>query len=159
MNLYEIDRAFLECIDVETGEIIDFDKMESLGFDLNENIENMALAYKNLKAESEGIKSEIANLQERKKRIDSKTEQLSAKLQTLLSGERFETSKVEIKFRKSSSVEVDDEFINWAIKNDMDCYLRYKTPEVNKALLKEALSHGDTIPHAQLVSKQNISIK
>lgn len=30
MNLYEIDNAILECVDQETGEIIDTDKLTSL---------------------------------------------------------------------------------------------------------------------------------
>jgi len=27
MSLYEIDRAILECLDMETGEILDFEKL------------------------------------------------------------------------------------------------------------------------------------
>lgn len=56
MTLYEINNAILECVDMETGEIIDSDKLSELQIALDEKIENVALWIKDLKAEAEAIK-------------------------------------------------------------------------------------------------------
>ena len=46
MTLYEIDNAILECIDLETGEIIDTDKLDALQLERETKIENVALWIK-----------------------------------------------------------------------------------------------------------------
>ena len=42
MKLYEIDNAILECIDMETGEIIDIDKLNELELERESKIEGVA---------------------------------------------------------------------------------------------------------------------
>ena len=59
MTLYEINNAILECVDMETGEIIDSDKLSELQMAFDEKIENVALWIKDLKAESEAIKKRL----------------------------------------------------------------------------------------------------
>ena len=51
MKLYEIDEQILNCIDQETGEILDTEKLEQLQIDRNDKIENLILWIKDLKAE------------------------------------------------------------------------------------------------------------
>ena len=46
MTLYEIDNAILDCIDLETGEIIDVDKLNELQLEKETKIENVALWIK-----------------------------------------------------------------------------------------------------------------
>ena len=41
MNLYEIDAAILDCVDVETGEIFDIDKFEELQLTRDAKVENI----------------------------------------------------------------------------------------------------------------------
>ena len=42
MNLYEIENEILNCVDMETGEIVDIKKLESLQMERDQKIENIA---------------------------------------------------------------------------------------------------------------------
>ena len=46
-SLYEINEAIMNTIDLETGEITDFDKFEALQMERNEKLENIALWVNN----------------------------------------------------------------------------------------------------------------
>ncbi|MFR9051319.1 MAG: siphovirus Gp157 family protein, partial [Hominilimicola sp.] len=75
-----------------------------------------------------------------------------------LDGNIFCTTTVAISYRKSTAVEVDDEFIDYAMKNNNDL-LTFKRPEPNKTVIKGMLQGGFDIPHAELVERNNMSIK
>ena len=158
MNIYEIDNAMFSLIDEETGEIKDYEAFEELQMQREEKIENTALGYKNLVAESKAIREEEKALAERRKSLENKAESLKNFVKRTLNGNKFSTSKVAISYRKSTAVEVDDEFIDYAMKNNSDL-LTYKQPEPNKAVIKEMLQGGFDIPHAELVERNNMSIK
>ena len=51
MTLYEIDSAIMDCVDEETGEIIDLEKLEALNIERDKKVEGIALAVKNYAAE------------------------------------------------------------------------------------------------------------
>lgn len=57
-SLYQIDQAILECLDAETGEIIDAEKLDALFMEKNQKIENIALWIKNLQADALAYKAE-----------------------------------------------------------------------------------------------------
>ena len=57
-TLYEIDAGILSCIDVETGEVLDPEKLEALQMEREEKIESVALWYKNLCSDAEAYKAE-----------------------------------------------------------------------------------------------------
>lgn len=158
MNIYEIDNAMFSLIDEETGEIKDYEAFEELQMQREEKIENTALWYKNLIAESKAIREEEKALAERHKSLEHRAESLKNFVNQTLQGNKFATSKVAISYRKSTAVEVDDEFIDYAMKNNSDL-LTYKQPEPNKAVIKEMLQGGFDIPHAELVERNNMSIK
>ena len=158
MNIYEIDNAMFSLIDEETGEIKDYEAFEELQMQKEEKIENVALWYKNLIAESKAIREEEKALAERRKSLENKAEQLKDYVSRALQGNKFATPKVAISYRKSTAVEVDDEFIDYAMKNNSDL-LTYKQPEPNKAVIKEMLQGGFDIPHAELTVRNNMSIK
>lgn len=158
MNIYEIDNAMFSLIDEETGEIKDYEAFEELQMQREEKIENTALWYKNLVAESKAIREEEKALAERRKSLENKAESLKNFVNRTLQGNKFSTSKVAISYRKSTAVEVDDEFIDYAMKNNNDL-LTYKQPEPNKTVIKGMLQGGFDIPHAELVERNNMSIK
>ena len=56
MNLYDIDKAILSCVDMETGEIIDAEKLDELKMEKEQKIRNIACWVKELKAEAEALK-------------------------------------------------------------------------------------------------------
>ncbi len=158
MNIYEIDNAMFSLIDEETGEIKDYEAFEELQMQKEEKIENTALWYKNLVAESKAIREEEKALVERRKSLENKAENLKNFINRTLDGNKFSTSKVAISYRKSTAVEVDDEFIDYAMKNNNDL-LTFKRPEPNKTVIKGMLQGGFDIPHAELVERNNMSIK
>lgn len=159
MKLYEIDNAILECIDFETGEIVDAEKLNELQIQREEKIESVALWYKNVLADAEAIKAEKNVLAEREAKARAKAESIKKWLEFALNGEKMSTPKVEVNFRKSESVEVDEvEFVKWALA-EADDLLSFKDPTPNKTAIKAAIKNGRTIEGATLISKTNISIK
>ena len=58
MNLYDIDKAILSCVDMETGEIIDAEKLDELKMEKEQKIRNIACWVKELKAEAEALKQQ-----------------------------------------------------------------------------------------------------
>ena len=154
MTIYEIDQAIMECVDLETGEIIDTDKLNELELERESKIEGVACWIKDLKAEAEAIKNEKQALAERQKVAENKAESLKKWLAYALQGEKFKTTKCAISFRKSEAVEVTDEGLNNLMK-EHDELLTYKAPEPNKTKIKQALKDGLSVEGVQLV--QNIS--
>lgn len=154
MNLYQINAEILSCIDSETGEIIDLEKLSSLNLLREEKIESVGTWIKELKAEITAIKAEEESLAERRKAKEHKVNQLSEWLVSALNGEKFETAKVSMSFRKSVSVDVTDET---AIPSE---YLKEKiTVSVDKTAIKAAIKSGIEVAGASLVERSNITIK
>ena len=76
MKLYEINEQIIACIDNETGEIIDTDKLNELQIAKDEKLENLALWYKDLIAEANALKEEKEALQQGKRRQRTKPKAL-----------------------------------------------------------------------------------
>ena len=109
MTIYEINNEIMNCIDMETGEVIDTDKLNDLQMERDAKIENVALWIKELKAEAEAIKNEKQALAERQRVAENKAESLKNWLSYALNGEKFKTAKCSISYRNSESVEVTEE--------------------------------------------------
>ena len=153
MNLFEIDAAILDCVDVETGEVFDIDRFEELELTRDAKIENICLWIKNLKAEAEALKAEKDAFAQRQKAAENKMESLKRYISGYLDGTAFESAKVKVSFKKSESLEISEEAVI------PDEYLRFKEPEVNKADLKKAINAGLTIGGVWIEEKNNIQIK
>jgi len=152
-TLYEIDSAIMACVDSETGEIIDEDKLNSLLMERTAKLEGVALWIKNLDAHSAAIKAERDALDKRMKSAENKAKSLRIWLRSALECQPFETARVRITFRKSTATEVDSEVIakKWCVKK--------VTFTPDKTAIKAALLAGQKIKGAQLVENQNIQIK
>ena len=153
MTLYEIDDAILNCIDEETGEIIDYEKLDELQIERETKIENVACWIKDLKAEAEALKAEKMAFAERQKVAENKMESLKKYLAYALDGKAFKTTRASVTFRKSQAVEIADIY-----KLDEN-YLRYKEPEADKTAIKEAIKAGKTVAGATLVENTSVIIK
>lgn len=154
MKLYEIDNAILECIDMETGEIIDAEKLDALNMERDAKIENVVLWIKDLKAEAEAIKQEKLALAERQKVAENKVESLKKWVSYALGGQKFSTAKCAVSFRNTESVEVTEEGLE-ALMKEHDELLTYKAPEPNKKAIKDAIKDGLSVDGVQIV--QNVS--
>lgn len=153
MKLYEIDQAILNCIDLETGEIIDTEQLDKLTMERDAKLENVACWIKELKAEAEALKAEKMAFAKRQQVAENKMESLKKYLAYALDGKAFKTTRASVTFRKSQAVEVTD------IYNLDENYLRYKEPEADKAAIKEALKAGKTVAGATLVENTSVIIK
>lgn len=160
-SLYEINQAIIDTIDTETGEILDVERLNALQMARNEKLENIALYIKNLDAETAAIVEEIGKLTERRRRKENKADYLRQYLQLALDGQRFETAKCAVNYRKSQAVELENEkdFVEWASANGRDDLLTYQQPKVNKTEVKAALKAGADIPGAALVERNNMQIR
>lgn len=158
MKLYEIDNAILDCIDLETGEVIDTERLNALNMERDAKIENVACWIKDLRAENEAIKSEKQKLDSRRKVNDNKIDSLMGWLNYALNGIKFKTGKCAISFRTSEGVEVSEEGLNNLINGHADL-LTYKAPEPNKTAIKQALKDGLTVAGVELVRNTNVIIK
>ena len=158
MTIYEINEGILNCIDPETGEIIDIDKLNELELERDAKIENVACWIKELKAEAEAIKAEKLALAERQRVAENKAESLKKWLAYALQGEKFKTAKCSVSFRKTESVEVTEEGIE-ALMKEHDELLTYKAPEPNKTAIKQALKDGLSVEGVQLIQNTSTIIK
>jgi hypothetical protein len=153
-SLYEIDKSILECIDRETGEMIDPDRLETLFMERNQKIENVALWIKNLQSDALAFKAEKEAFAEREKAANAKIEQLKKYLAQALDGQKFSTGKCAVSFRRSEQVEVLDETI--IPRAYMVETVTYKP---DKKLIKEMLKDGEQVSGCQLIENLNPQIK
>lgn len=160
MNIYEIDKQIMECVDTETGEIIDIEKLAELQMEREAKIESVALWVKNITASAQNIREEEKSLAERRKVLENKAERLKAYLADALGGDKFETAKCSLSFRSSASVQVDDEaaLIAWLEDNYRDDCLKYTTA-VNKTEVGKILKNGVKVPGAHIEQRSNLQIK
>ncbi len=157
MNLYEIkqefEKAIEECVDMETGEIINPTRLDELNMVLTDKRENVALYIKNLSAEAKAIDEEAKNLTNRKRALNNKVEGLKKYLADNLEGHKFETAKVVVSFRKSEQLEIN------SIEHIPTEYLISQEPKIDKVALKKSIKQGAVINGVQIITKQNIQIK
>lgn len=154
MNLYDISSELLNLTDSDTGEITDWSAFEALQLARDEKIENIGLYIKNLRAEAEAYKAEKDSFAAKQKRAENKAESLKKYLDNVLNGSKFKSTKLEVSYRKSTSVYIPDEFavpdmfVNETIVRKAD-----------KTLISKALKEGKLIYGATLVESNNIQIK
>ena len=153
MKLYEIDETIMSCIDEETGEIIDSEKLDKLQMERDKKIENVACWIKDLKAEAEALKAEKQAFAERQKVAENKMESLKKWLAYALNGEKFKTVRASVSFRTTDKVEIADIY-----KLDEN-YLRYKEPEADKDAIKKAIKAGQEVAGVTLVKNTSVIIK
>lgn len=155
-SLYEINEDILSLID-ENGEVKDFEEFEKLQIEKSEKIENIGVWIKDLRGDAEKIKAEKEALAEREKALKNRADRLQSILDCSLKGENFETSKVLIKYRKSTRCIIEDEEL-----------FKSKNPKLIKKLVTEKidltettkeLKSGKTIDGAELKEFNNIYIK
>ena len=160
-SLYEIEQSMLECLDMETGEVIDAARLDALQMERTAKLEGVALWLKNLKADVEAYTAEMESFATRKKAAERKIEGLTDYLCNALGGEKFSTTKCEIGFRKSEGVKIENEdaFRSWCVQNNRADLLTIQTPKISRTAVKASLKDGDELPGVVLEERLNINIK
>jgi len=155
MTIYEIDEAILGCIDMETGEVIDLDRLNELEMKREQKISNVACWYKDLIAEADAIKAEEQNLNRRRKVCENKAESLKNWLAYVLNGNKFEDSRNKISYRRSESVAFAEGFDIESLPEQF----KKITVEPKKTEIKNFLKTGATIDGCSVQEKLSIQIK
>lgn len=159
--LYKIDQRLYDLVDPETGEILDESAFASLQMDRAEKIENLVLWYKNTVAEYEDVKKEAEVHMSRCRTLSKNADRLKALIDYFLCGDAFKTSRCQVSYRSSESVEWEDTagLISWAEENGYVECLSYKPPQVLKTAVKDLLKAGVPVPGAEIVKKRNVVVK
>ena len=160
--LYEIDNEILSCVDMETGEILDTEKLDALQMEREKKLEGVALWVKDLKAEAAAVKEEADKLTARKKALDNKIESIKTWLLIALDGGKLKTPRCNVYQMHSQRLAVADEgkLIEFFQEtNDPEKFLRFRDPELRKDEIKKALKDGFVIPGAALEETESVVIK
>lgn len=157
VNIYQIRQEIegfeFEC-DPETGEITNALSWDALNMAFEEKVENIACYIKNLSSDIQAFKAEEEQLAKRRKNNEKKVEYLKRLLADNMGGQKFSTTRCEVSFRKSETVEVEDVAL---IPADL---LRVKTTvEPNKTAIKALLKDGQGVIGCRLIENQNVQIK
>lgn len=161
-NIYELNASIKACIQydaehvvsVDDGEILNLQQFEALQMERDQKIEGMCCYIKNKLAEAEAIDAEANTLSHRSGVIRKEVERCKAYLAGALYGEKFETSRCKIMWRKSeicnvlSMEEIPDEYKRTKVSVDAD-----------KTAIKKAIKAGAEIPGAEVIQKLNMTLK
>ena len=153
-SLYQIDQAILSCLDAETGEILDVEALDALMMQRTQKIEAVALWIKNLQSDALAFKAEKEAFAEREKTATKKAEQLKAWLAYALEGQKFNTAKCAVSFRRSEKVDITDESLVPA-----EFLTETITYKPDKAAIKQAIKEGQTVNGCCLMESLNTHIK
>ena len=127
-------------------------QLESLSMERTAKIAGIGRLIKNLKAESEMLKTEKAKLAQRQKVAENTSERVKAYLaSTLNEGEKYKDSAVSLSWRKSEGVTILDE----TLVPIAFCVTTHK-PVI--ADIKKAIKAGSAVPGAELYERQNLTI-
>lgn len=154
-TIYDIDDDIAACVDQETGEIIDLEKLDDLNMERERKIEGALLWAKNEDAMAKALDAEIKNLQARKKTCQKNVDGIKRwAINAIGDSKKFKTAKVAATVRKSpASVVVDD------VRVLNPIYLIQQEPKVDKAGISKAIKSGMDVIGAHLEQKQCITIR
>lgn len=160
--LYEIDQDILSCVDQETGEILDTEKLDALQMERDQKLEGVSLWVKDLTAEASAVKEEADKLIARKRALDNKIAALKAWLLIALDGGKLKTPRCNVYQTHSQRVAVaDEEKLIEFLKTleEPERFLRFRDPELRKDEIKKALKEDYYIPGASLEETESVVIK
>ena len=160
--LYEINQDILDCVDLETGEILDTEKLDALQIEREAKLEGVALWAKDLKAEAAAVKEEADKLNARKKSLDNKIDGLKNWLLMALDGEKLSTPRCKVYQTHSQKVVIDDEraLVDMLMTSPFGVkFLRVKEPEIDKNALKDSMKQGYEYEFAHLEATESVVIK
>ena len=160
--LYDIDQEILDCVDLETGEILDSAKLDALQMERERKLEGVALWIKDMNAEATAVKEEADKLNARKKALDNKVAALKQWLLYALNGEKLKTARCNVYQTHNTRLAVADEpalikFLQTL--KDPERFLKFPEPELRKDEIKKALKEDYEIPGAALEETESVVIK
>ena len=160
--LYDIDQEILDCVDQETGEILDSEKLTALQMERDRKLDGVALWIKDLNYESAMIKEETDKLTARKRALDNKITGLKMWLMIAMDGEKLKTPRCNVyQTHNQRLVVVDEQQLISFLQTleDPERFLKFPEPELRKDEIKKALKDDYEIPGATLETTESVVIK
>ena len=151
--LYEIDNEILDCVDLETGEIIDEERLAALEMERDAKIEGIIIWRKDLMAEADAVKAEGKKLYERARVCENKAEQLKKYIEHALEGNKFKTEKCSVSYRNTKSIVIDNPLLL-----DNKFFKPLDEKWFSKEAIKTAIENGEEVKGAHQEEKQSIII-
>lgn len=142
-----------------------FDTLDGIEGEFDIKAENIACYIKQLSGDVELLKKEKASIDRRKKAKENQLESMKRYLLECMKKTKrlkIETPKAKISVKnnqETSRFENEKAFIKMCMEKNLEEYLRYKDPEINKTAVKNALRSGEIVPGAQLERTQSLIIK
>ena len=158
MTLYEIDGAMLDLIDPETGEVKDFDEFVRLEMERGKKIDNIGCWIKNLRAEANAVTEEAKKLTERAKRANKKADRLQTYLMDMLHGEKWNSARLSVSYRKSEGTVVDDldELVRFS-NDHPNLVTRSVKPNLDE--VKKYIQFNGEVPFAHVEQRVNMKLE
>lgn len=158
MKLWEINRDILSCINEETGEILDEEKLHNLQMDKREKLRNIAFVALNAEADVKVLKEQEEKFRNRRKAAEKTIAWCKATLERELAGQPMKEAEFTVSYRKSQRVVINDyDFIPPDFIKPIPDYMRESL--INKTLIADAIKAGKTVPGAELETRNNICIR
>ena len=166
MNLFEIKSSLYEllengynaeCVDPETGEFDEAkakDLLDSYQDEFADKVDGIAQYIEELETRASALREKASALTERARQTEKKADRLKCYLSDALSYKKYESDAVKIGFRKSVSVNIENEAL---LPSEYVIVSEVRHPD--KTAIKAALLGGAVISGATLEEKQNIQIK
>ena len=151
-KLYEIKQDILDCIDMETGEITDPERLEQLQIDKHEKLRNIAFVAINASADIEAYKAQEKRFKAKRTAAEKTLQWAKETLARELAGQKMKEAEFTISYRTSEAVEIDE-------GADISPEFLKMKAEIDKTAIKQALKEGAVIDGCHLVQKQNIQIR
>lgn len=161
-KIYELNKQIAACIEydaehvvnTEDGEILNLQQFEALQMERDAKVEGLACYIKNKVADAEAIYAEIDVLSKRAAVMKKEAERCKTYLAGVLYGEKFETPRCKITWRKSEICNV------LSVDALPDEYKRTKvTVDADKTAIKKAIKSGVDVQGAELIEKLNMTLK
>lgn len=152
MTLFDINKEIRDCIDLDTGEILDEERLRNLQIGRHEKRRNYVFAIMNLSAMAKACREQEERFKHRRERAKKTIKWLRDTLQDDLAGQTMTEPEFTISYRMSQVVDIQNEDM---IPRKFTS-IEYKP---DKNAIKTAIKAGEKVAGAILMNKQNMVIR
>ena len=158
MKLWEINKEIEDCIDLETGEIVNEERLHSLQLDRREKLRNIAFVALNAEADVKVLKEQEEKFRNRRRAAEKTIAWCKSTLERELAGQAMDEPEFRVSYRKSQRVLINDyDFLPPEFLKPIPDYMRESL--INKKMIADAIKAGKIVPGAELETRNNICIR
>lgn len=154
MNLWEINKEILSCIDMETGEITDAEKLESLQMDRHEKLRNIAFVALNAESDIKQLKEQEAKFKARRQSAEKTLEWAKNTLESELAGDTMKENEFTVSYNPASVDVFDVALLDRKYFRVPE--IKPQEPKPDLDAIKKAIQAGVDVPGARLRRKVKI---